>query len=112
MVFEDADVSIQIFDFDFGAAIADASGGKAIGAKNDFATVFFFRGGLERHGGDGKVAVDAAVEGLEAEVGGEAAREEEIDIAVDGLKAGIFERIAAKRNFHGTVNGVGEPRAA
>src|ERR1700722_16202325 len=111
MVFEDADVSIQIFDFDFGATVADAGGGETIGAKDDFAAVFFFRRGLKRHGGDGKVAVDAAVECLEAEVGREAAREKEVDVAIYGLEAGIFLRIAAERNFHGAVDGVSEAGA-
>ena len=41
MVFEDADVSIQIFDLDLGAAVADAGSGEAIGAKDNFAAVFF-----------------------------------------------------------------------
>ncbi len=67
--------------------------------------------GVERHGGDGKVAVDAAVERLEAEVGGKAAREEEIDVAVDGLEAGIFLRIAAEADFYGAVDGVREAGA-
>ena len=40
MVFEDANVSIQIFNLDFGAAVADASSCEAIGAKDDLAAVF------------------------------------------------------------------------
>src|SRR5579871_177279 len=112
MVFEDADVSIQIFDLDLGTAVTDASGGEAIGAKDDFAAVFFPRGGVKRHRGDRKVAVDAAVEGLEAEVGGKAAREKEIDIAVDGLEAGIFLRITLEADLHGPIDGVSKTGAA
>src|SRR6202453_4158185 len=107
MVFEDTDVSIQIFDFDFGAAIADAGGGEAIGAKDNLAAVRFSRRGSERHGGDGKVAVDAAVERLEAEIGRETAREEEVDVAVDGLEAGIFLGVSAERDFYGAFGGLG-----
>src|SRR3984957_17601887 len=112
MVFEDADVSVQIFDLDLGAAVADAGGGEAIGAIDDFAAVLFFGGGVQRHRGYRKVAVDAAVERLEAEVGGETARKEEIDVAVDGLEARGLLRVAPERHFHGAVDGVSEAGAA
>src|SRR5579872_1626938 len=112
MVFEDADVSIQIFDLDLGAAVADARGGETIGAKDDFAAVFFTRWRVYRHRGDRKVAVDAAVERLEAEVGRKTACEKEIDVPVDRLEAGGFLRITAEADFHGSVDGVCEAGAA
>ena len=68
MVFEDADVSIQIFDLDLGATVADAGGGESIGAKDDLAAMLFFRRRVKRHRGHGKITVDASVECLEAEV--------------------------------------------
>src|SRR5579862_2049477 len=112
MVFEDADVSIQIFDLDLGAAVADTGGGKAIGAKDDFAAVLFFGGRAERHCGDGKVAVDSAVERLEAKIGGEATCEEEIDVAIDRLEAGVFLWVAAEADLDRAVDSVRETGAA
>src|ERR1700749_260626 len=111
MVFEDADVSIQIFNLDLRAAVADARGSEAIGAKNNFAAVFFPRRRLNRHRGDRKIAVDAAVERFESEVSREPACEKKIDVAVDRLKTRRFLRIAAEADFHRAIDGVREPRA-
>src|SRR5579863_2371153 len=111
MVFENTDVSIQIFDLDFGAAVADAGGGKAIGAKDDFATVFFFCGRAKRHCRDRKVGIDSAVECLEAKVGRKTTSEEEINVAVDGLEAGAFQWIAAEADLDWAVDGVREAGA-
>src|ERR1700733_15638192 len=111
MVFEDTDVSIQIFDLDFGTAIADAGGGESIGPKDNLAAVLLFRRRVKRHRSHGKIAVDSAIECLEAEVGGKSAREEEIDVAVHGLEAVVLLRIAAKSDFHGTVDGMREAGA-
>src|SRR5277367_3056483 len=106
MVFEDTDVSIQIFDFDFRATGADARGGETVGVIDDFSAVVFFLHCVQRHSGHRKIAIDAAVEGLEAEVGGEASCKEEIDVAVDRLKAGILARVLAKADFDGAIDGV------
>src|SRR6202035_5503420 len=42
MVFENTDVSIQIFDFDFWATRIDAGSGKTIGAENCFCATMVF----------------------------------------------------------------------
>ena len=52
--------------------------------------MMLFLNGAHRQGGDGKIAVDAAVEGFEAKISGQARSETKLDVAVDGVKVRAF----------------------
>ena len=73
MVFEDTDVSIQIFNLNFRAAGADVGGSETVGVERRLFRRGVLPDGVQRHSGHREIAVNAAVEGLEAEIGGEAA---------------------------------------
>src|SRR5207249_10626119 len=66
--------------------------------------MMLFLNGARRQRGDGKIAVDAAVEGLEAKIRGQAWRETQIHVAVYGAEIGIFARVLAKGNLDRTIH--------
>src|SRR4029077_19221051 len=70
----------------------------------------FFLHCVRRQGGHRKIAVDAAVEGFEAKVGGEAADKGQLDVAVYGLKAGFFAGIFTESDLDRAVDGVRDSR--
>src|SRR5258708_29986115 len=78
--------------------------------KSYLRTMMLFLNGAEWQRGDGKIAVDAAVEGLEAKIRGQALREPQLHVAVHGPEIGIFTRILAKGNLDGTIHSTRRPR--
>src|SRR5258708_27523709 len=78
--------------------------------KSYLRTMMLFLNGAHRQRGDGKIAVDAAVEGLEAKIRGQALREPQLHVAVHGPEIGIFTRILAKGNLDGTIHSTRRPR--
>src|SRR5216117_1710866 len=71
--------------------------------------MMLFLNGARRQRGDGKIAVDAAVEGLEAKIRGQAWRETQIHVAVYGAEIGIFARVLAKGNLDRTIHSTRRP---
>src|SRR5207237_10709365 len=60
---------------------------------------------------DKKIAGDAAVERLEAEIGGKTLHETQLHGAIDGAEFGVLTGILAEGNFDGTVDRVCGPGA-
>ena len=68
-----------------------------------------FLEGVHRQSRNGEIAVDAAVEGLEAEIRGQAWRETQLDGAIHGAEFRILPRILAEGHFDGAIDGMGGP---
>src|SRR5437660_3711084 len=77
--------------------------------KNYLRAMMLFLNGARRQRGDVKIAVDAAVEGLEAKIRGQAWRETQIHVAVYGAEIGIFARVLAKGNLDRTIHSTRRP---
>src|SRR5437016_13898320 len=71
--------------------------------------MMLFLNGAHRQRGDGKIAVDAAVEGLETKIRGQALRETQIHVAVYGAEIGVFARVLTKGNLDRTIHSTRRP---
>src|SRR5437660_10344236 len=78
--------------------------------KNYLRTMMLFLTGAHRQSGNEKIAVDAAVEGLEAKICGQALRKTQIHVAVYGAEIGVFARVLTKGNLDGTIHSTRRPR--
>src|SRR5438309_68013 len=89
MVFEHPNIAIQIFHLDLWSAITDASAREAVATKNKFAIAALTYCCLLGQVAHGEIAIDAAVKGLETEIGGEIAREIKLDGSVHRRELGV-----------------------
>src|SRR5437016_3832927 len=71
--------------------------------------MMLFLNGARRQRGDGKIAVDAAVEGLESKTSGQAWRESQMPVAVYGAEVGLFARVLAKGNLDRAIHSMRRP---
>src|SRR5262249_20790202 len=106
MAFENAYFSIQIFSLDFQTARAYTASGRVLGTKDELAVTMLRGTGRRGQRGHGKIAVDAAVHVLEAEVGREPPEEIQVHIPVDGPEIGVLLGIFPEHNLHAAVHGV------
>src|SRR5437879_9153920 len=109
MLFKNTKLSTSMFHLDLRSARIHPHTGIAVCVKNYLRAMMLFLNGARRQRGDGKIAVDAAVEGLEAKIRGQAWRETQIHVAVYGAEIGIFARVLAKGNLDRTIHSTRRP---
>src|SRR5438094_1371713 len=110
MIFKNTNLSIQIFHLDLRPARIHPHTGIAVRVKNYLRAMMLFLNGAHWQSGNGKIAVDGAVEGLEAKIRGQALRETQLHVAVYGAEIGIFARVLAKGNLDRTIHCTRGPR--
>src|SRR5262249_8246732 len=107
MAFENAYFSIQIFSLDFHPAGTYTASGRTVGTKDELA-VTVLRGARRRSQlGHGKIAEDAAIHVLEAEVRREPSDKVQVHIPVDGSKIGVLLWVFPEYNLYAAVHGAG-----
>src|SRR5437879_6027913 len=110
MLFKNTKLSTSMFHLDLRSARIHPHTGIAVCVKNYLRAMMLFLNGAHWQRGDGKIAVDAAVEGLEAKIRGQALRETQIHVAVYGAEIGIFARVLAKGNLDRAIHSTRRPR--
>src|SRR5437016_13265466 len=93
MTFTDMNISIQSFDFYFCTACGYTSSSEAVCTEDKLAAGMLFLRLARRQRRHLEVAVDLAVEGFEAQIGGKLGQEVQVDVAIKIGRASCRERV-------------------